>query len=381
MKTTGTLDRAARVALAVVIAGYLAVTVAESILAPLFPSVTEELGIDLGMVGVAFGALTGSIAVGNLAGGWTLARFGPKPALLASLALAAVGAAVAALAADARAFVLAQTAIGAGTGIFFAPGIHLIGRVTPANRRGMAMGIFGVAFSGGLAIAALLAAVGATTGWRVAFWVAAATCAAGAVMAVLAPLPEHVPSSQSGRRLEPALVVPVTVGSVGTVSQYGTVGFMAIFAVSAWGLTPAAAALMIAVSRVLSVAGKLVVGYSSDRWGAARTLTTLAICLGATGIVWTVLPGPAVAIPAAVVYAAAVSGLFPISNLLAYRDFGDRGGMLGIYRSAHIGVGALGAWLIGAAATDVGLGTTLKVSAALPIVLVLLARKVAPVAT
>lgn len=381
MNTAGAVELSDRVALAVVISGYLAVTVAESILAPMFPSVTDELGIDLGTVGVAFGSLTGSIAVGNLVGGWTLARLGPKPALLASLLLAAIGSAASALATDGRAFVIAQTALGAGTGIFFAPGIHLIGRVTPTDRRGLAMGVFGVAFSLGLAVAAVLAALGAKTGWRVAFWTAAVTCLAGALMAAIASLPGHIPSAPSGRRLGPALLIPVTVGSVGTVSQYGTVGFLALFAVSAWGMSAAAAALMIAVSRVISVPGKLVVGYGSDRWGASRTLTALAICLAATGILWTVVPGQAVAIPAAVIYAAAVSGLFPIANLLAYRDFGDQGAMLGVYRSAHIGLGALGAWVIGVAATDVGLGTTLRVSAAVPLLLVFVARKFGPVTT
>lgn len=380
MKTAPRIDRQGRVALAVVIAGYLAVTVAESILAPLFPSITEELGVDLSTVGLAFGSLTGSIAVGNLVGGWVLARYGARPGLLLSLVLAGGGCVLAALASEGNAFVWAQVAIGAGTGIFFAPGIQLIGRATPAERRGMAMGIFGVAFSGGLAVAALLAALGAQTQWRIAFWVAAAMCAAGIVVSILPVLPELTSATGPGRRLDPRLFVPVAVGSVGTLSQYGTVGFLALFAVSAWHLSAAAAALMIAVSRVVSVGSKLIVGYGSDRWGAGPTLSALAITLGLTGLVWTLAPEPTVAIPAAVVFAAAVSGLFPVANLVAYRDFGDRGAMLGLYRSAHIGVGALGAWLMGVAAAQVGLTATLRLTAAIPFVLLLLTRRLTPAA-
>lgn len=379
MKVEIRAHRASLVVVATVVAGCLAVTVAESILAPLFPSVTTELGLELEGVGAAFGLLTGSIAVGNLFGGWLLSRFGARLGLNASLILTACGAALAALSRSGATFLLAQAVIGAGTGIFFAPGINLIGRATPPRRRGLAMGVFGVAFSAGLAVAALLAALGAETGWRMPFWVAAGSCVVGALLVSVASLPRALATemyeSSSGHRFDRALMAPIAVASVGTVTQYGTVGFMALFAVATWELTPAGAALVVAAGRILAVPGKVFVGAASDRWGNRVTLSTLAICLGLTGLVWTVVPGVTIAIPAAVVFAAAVSGIFPIANVLALNDFGWRGGMLGIYRSTHIAVGAVGAWAIGAAAARIGLGTTLRVTAILPLILVLVAMR------
>jgi predicted MFS family arabinose efflux permease len=370
-----------RFALIVVTAGYLAVTVAESILAPLFPSVTDELGIGLDTAGMALAFLSGSIAVGNLIGGWILSRFGPRAGLVVSLVLTAAGSAWAALATDGRSFVTAQTLIGGGAGVFFAPGILLVGRTAAPGRRGFAMGLFGVAFSGGLAIAALLAALGATTGWRVAFWVAALICLLGMGAALVVSLPPTAPESVKRRwRFDPTLAKPVAVGAVGTLSQYGTVGFMALFAVSAWGLSPAGAALVIAAGRVLSVPGKLVVGSGSDKWGTRATLIVLTACLVVTGVLWTFVPATLVAIPAAIAFSAAVSGLFPIANVLALEGFEDQGTMLGVFRSAHIALGAVGAWLIGVAAAEVGLGPTLRVSAMVPLLLLLVTghRSLAP---
>src|SRR5690606_22079080 len=115
-------------AFSMVTAAYLAVTVSESILAPLFPIVAGQLGLDVGLAGVAFGLLTGAIAVGNLLGGYLLARLGSRPAILASLATAWAGCLVAATASGRAGFLVAQVLIGLGAGLFFAPGISAVGR-------------------------------------------------------------------------------------------------------------------------------------------------------------------------------------------------------------------------------------------------------------
>jgi hypothetical protein len=69
--------------------GYLAVTTAESPLAPVVPVVRAELGIDLGTAGLARALLSLAIATGNLAGGLLLARRGARQGAVAVLAAAA----------------------------------------------------------------------------------------------------------------------------------------------------------------------------------------------------------------------------------------------------------------------------------------------------
>jgi fucose permease len=82
-----------------------------------------------------------------------------------------------------------------------------------------------------------------------------------------------------------------------------------------------------------------------------------------------------IAIPAAILFSAAVSGLFPIANVLALEEFEDQGTMLGVFRSAHIALGAVGAWLIGVIAAEVGLDLALRVSAMVPLLLLLLTSR------
>lgn len=352
---------------------FLAVTIAESILAPLYPSLVATMGLDLSTAGAAFGLLTGSIAVGNFAGGFLLARRGPRAGIVSSVLLAAVGCVSAATATSQASLFVAQALIGLGAGIFFAPGINAAGRLAPSHRRGLAMGGFGLAFSIGLALAAGLAAIGAGDSWRLAFWVAAGACTVAAVTASVVRLPSRVNEVPGGarRRLRDALGLAVVVGSVGAVSQYGTVSYLPVFAVTVWGSSPARAALLLAIARVVSAPGKLLVGWSADRWGSSATLRGIAALLAGSGAVWTLGPSGVVVTVAAVVFAAGVSTLFPVANLLAIEGFGDRGPLLGTFRSTQIAVGAAGTATLGWVAAVAGLRPVLAVAALVPGILLL----------
>jgi predicted MFS family arabinose efflux permease len=268
---------------------------------------------------------------------------------------------------------VSQVLIGLGAGLFFAPGIQAASRLAGSSRRGLAMGIFGAAFSTGLAVAAFVAAAGAGRSWRIAFWVAGIACVVGLVPLAIARLP-RVETVAHSRGWSKALGLPVLVGAIGSISQYGTVGFLALYAVSAWGISASGAAVLIAVARVLSVPGKLVVGGAADRFGSAVTLRVVALVLVITGVVWTLLPRSPMVLVSAVLFGAAVSSLFPIANLLAVEQFGGSGDLLGRYRSVQIAIGAAGTSLIGVMAEAVGLRTTLMVSALVPAALLIVRR-------
>ncbi|HET6549960.1 MAG TPA: MFS transporter, partial [Solirubrobacter sp.] len=251
--------------------GYLAATTAEWVIPPLFPVLAPALGLSTGTAGVVFAVLGAAIATGGLVGGFVLARIGPRAGILTGLSLVAAGTVVCATADGLGGLLAGEVVLGLGSGTFFAPGVHSAGALAGERRRGIAIGVFGVAFSAGVALAGLLAALGDVWGWRTSF----AAAAAVAAVAALAVVPLRLAGVQRERhargpfRWHTALA-PVAVGGVASISQYGTVAFLPLFAVEVWDMSPGTAALVITVSRILSVPAKLLTGNAADREGSLR---------------------------------------------------------------------------------------------------------------
>lgn len=359
-------------------AGYLAATTAESLLAPVLPLASRDLRLSVGDAGLALACLAAAIAVGNLVGGVALVRLGPRVGAVGSLLVAAAAAALVSTVDGRTAFLAGQALVGLGTGGFFAPGLFAAGAMAGTGRRGTAMGLFGISFSAGLALAAVLAALAGERSWRLAFLASALVSLASAGALAVARLPgrRNPPGPDRRGSVRRLLGVPLAVGGTAAASQYGTVSFLPTFAVATWGLSPQAAAAWLGVARVLSIAAKLLAGNRADRRGALATATRTGLLLAATGLAWTLLPTRWAALAAALVFAAAVSALGPVANALALDAFGSRGAMLGVFRSAQIAVGSAASAGIGALASVVGLRPTLVVVAALPGALALLGRRI-----
>ena len=361
------------IAFTLVCVGYLATTTGESLLAPIYPVAAAELGLDLAGAGVAFAVLASSIAVANLASG-VLLRYRPANQVIAmALVASTAGGALAALGPGATTFFAAQILLGAGAGLLYPAAIMSIGVFAGPNRRGFAMGMFGVFFSGGLTLAAALAAIGSRVDWRWSFGVGAVLSTIAAVL--VWPI-RDAPRSEPGIRLfaglREVLGVPTAVGVVGGISQYATVSFFPVFAVTVWGVADARAALFLAVGRVLSIPAKLVSGALADRTGPIRSARLTGAALGACGLVWALVPWVPLAALGGIAFTAGVSGLFPLANVLAFERVGRSGGALGAFRSLQLGSGAVAGFVLGTVAEAVGLRPTVAVVTCLPIGLVLL---------
>jgi NNP family nitrate/nitrite transporter-like MFS transporter len=362
-------DRTSWVAFVLVCASYLAVTVGEQLLSPLFPVARDELGLDLGDGGIAFGVLTISIALANLLGGAVLTRVGPTTAIQASTVATMVGSIIAATAHGLPQLVFAQVFMGLGAGLFFPAGLQLVTRIAGPSRRGMAMGMYGVAFSVALTVAAVLGAAGAEQGWRIAFWIGCGIAVVALAASVFIrdgrdPAPHPGPIDWRA-----VAGLPTVVGAVGAVCQYGSIPFLTTFAVDRWGLRESAAAILLAVGRVISIVAKIIAGASADRIGPMRSAQRTAAVLVATGLGWVFLPGGWVTYAIAAIFAGTVSSLFPIANLLAVERFGRHGGALGAYRSTQIAFGALAGFLIGTLGERIGLRPVLAVACCAPLLL------------
>ncbi len=370
------IDGGKRLPFVVVNSGYLAATCADSLLAPIFPVAAPELDLRLESAGFAFALIATAIAIGNVVGGALLTRGGPKLGAGLGLSLASVGGGIAASADTAGPFLFAQGLLGLGSGLYFASGLWAAGALAGDRRRGLAMGFYGVAFSGGLATAALLAALGAVHGWPVAFVGSAVISGAAAVAILLVRMPGRpARRHESTEGWHRALGVPLAVGGMAAASQYGTNSFLPTFAVTAWGVAPSSAAVMLAAARIASVPAKLVAGHRSDRRGTLPTAAAIGGVLALLGAGWTLAPGVWVGVVPAILFAAGVSGLGPVTNVLGLEAFGHRGTMLGLFRSLQIAIGAATSAVIGLCTTWFGLRPTLVVAAVVPVALVTLRRR------
>jgi MFS transporter, DHA1 family, inner membrane transport protein len=358
-------------AFSLVCLAYLAVTVGEQVLSPVFPKAADEFGLTSADGGLAFGLLAGSIAVANLVGGVLLQRLGSARLVALSAAVTAAGSIVAAMAPSFGVLVAAQLLLGLGAGLFFPAGLQAVAILAGPRRKGFAMGIYGVAFSAGLTLAAVLGAVGAADEWRLAFWVSAGLAliavavSASGLRVTAAPRPPGSPRVSVSH----VLGLATAVGSVGAICQYGAIPFLTTFAVVEWGMAEASAALLLAIGRVVSIVAKLVGGASADRVGPRASVRRTGLVLVATGLAWVLLPAGIVTYGIAAIFAGTVSSLFPAANLLAVERFGQHGTALGAYRSVQVGIGAAAGALIGFVGDAVGLRPTLTIAVLSPLAL------------
>lgn len=355
---------------------YLVSTTGEQMLSPLFPTTADDLGLSLGQGGIAFGVLTGSIAVTNLIGGALLRSREPIAMIRLSALVGAAGSVVNALAPGYGLLLVGQVLLGSAAGLFFPAGLQSVGLAAGPSRRGFAMGLYGVAFSLGLTMAAVLGALGAGVGWRMPFWIAGGMFAAAAISCSFIRLPPLAAGLGNGTTsLREVMSLPTAVGSVLAVCQYGSIPFLATFAVTRWGITAASAATVLIIGRILSIVAKVIGGASADRIGAKASARRTSLVLTATGLAWVLLPGGIVTYAIAAIFAGTVSSLGPVANILAVERFGQNGMALGAYRSVQIALGALASACVGLIAEAVGLRPTLAVAALAPLTLLWICRE------
>lgn len=354
---------------------YLVATTGEQMLSPLYPTASDDLGLSVGQGGIAFGVLTITIAVMNIVGGLLLRRLAPVTIIRWSAAVGAAGSVVNALADGYGVLLVGQVLLGAAAGLFFPAGLQSVGHLAGPARRGFAMGLYGVAFSLGLTMAAALGALGAGIGWQVPFWISGGLFAVAALSGNWIRVPAATGAAATAKvRIGDVMALPTAVGSVLAVCQYGSIPFLTTFAVDEWGISAASAATVLIVGRLLSIVAKIIGGASADRIGAKASARRTSLVLTATGLAWVLLPGGIVTYGIAAIAAGTISSLGPVANMLAVEYFGQNGVALGMYRSVQIALGALASAAVGLIAEVAGLRPTLAVAALVPLSLLWICR-------
>ena len=272
----------------------------------------------------------------------------------AALLLVAAGALLSAASRGEASLMCGQAVLGFGSGAFFVPGIRTAAQLAGA-RRGLAIGIFGVAFSGGVALAGLLASLG--------------DLGAGARRSRQR---RRSPSSWRGGARSPA-------SPHGSRHRWATRPFAPVRRSSPWRWAERMAALQYGAVRLPPPlrgvrVGRLARHRRPRHHDLARPLRAREAPLrqrrrprelGAhrpaprarprpARRLLDCGPWPAVGIVAAVVFGAFVAALGPVANVLALDAFEGRTQLLGAFRSVQIGFGTATSLLIGAAQRSSG---------------------------
>jgi MFS family permease len=301
-------------------------------------------------VGIVVGAFAATAFVGRPVGGRLADRRGRRQVVLVGLVICSVAGALLFLPLGVPGLVFARLVIGLGDGWVFTAGVTWIVDLAPPDRRGQAIGLFGLAIWGGLTLGAIAGeGIYALSGFEAVWAFAAVSPLAGAL--VVRTLPDrHRPaaplSAEVARTARPLLPrealrpgVALALANVG----YGTMSGFIVLHLDAQGIGHGAATFTVFAGSV--IVARLILGRLPDRVGPGRSAFFAAIAQAAGLALVAVAPSWGVALAGALVMGTGTSLIFPSLALLVVRRVGDvgRGAAMGVFTAffdAGVGVGA-----------------------------------------
>jgi MFS family permease len=302
-------------------------------------------------VGVVTGAFAFTAVVGRPLAGRIADRRGRRAVVVGGCALVAVAGGLYFVPAGVPGLLVARLVLGVGEGAVFTAGATWIVDLAPAERRGQAIGLFGLAVWGALSAGPLIGeGLFQAGGYSLVWAFAAVSPLAGLVLAARRPggAPANVPPDR-GPLLPPGVLRPGLGLALANVGYAALAGFI-VLDLQRLGIGHGAGVFTAFAAAVVGT--RLLLGRLPDRFGGRAS----ALAAGAAEAVGLALIALASSLPGAiagaVVMGVGFSTLFPSLALIVVNSSGEdrRGGALGMFTAFFdIGVG-LGAPLIGAIA-------------------------------
>lgn len=327
------------------------------VLAPMLPSIIEDLSISTAQAGLALSVMWGLGALLQFPGGRFADTFSRKTVLVASPLFLVGGAVLLALAPTFAFFVVGTALVGAATGLYLPTAVVQISDLYK-DRQGRAIGLnTGFLNLGGVVAAGLGVYAVANWGWRSAF------VAPGVVLLFVATFLHR----WHGDVYQYGLVAPelrTTARRLVSITQIrwvlvasmlfaftwqATTGFLPTYLIIEKGFSPTRAtnafATLFAVGMLINpVAGSL--GDRLTYWtvaaGAALVCTVGLVAVVVTNHPWTTLGGVAL-------FAAGLASFWPVigAQILSVLPEETRAGDYGAVRMLYIGIGSLGPAYVG----------------------------------
>jgi MFS family permease len=238
-------------------------------LAPLLPHYAKEFDLSKGQAGLLVGAYAGGVVLAAAPAGFGAARFGPKRAVLAGLAVMALASLAFGFADSAVALGLARLLQGGGSALSWAGGLAWLVAATPASRRGEMLGTaIGGAIFGAL-LGPALGAIAARVGTEAAFIGVAVVI--GVLFAWAVRTPGVAADPQSPRALAKAFRSRVVVGALWLMVLpallFGLVAVLVPLELGRAGWSAAAIAAAFIASAAIETVVAPLLGRFSDRRG------------------------------------------------------------------------------------------------------------------
>jgi MFS family permease len=247
----------------------------------LLPAINRDLLGSYAVAGLVATANVTAYLLGTVAVSALSRRARPAALIQAGLACSAVGLALLTRAGGAGGLAVGLTLTGVGGAFIWVPAPGLAGSVVRPSRRGAAIGVAGSGIGGGIVFASALTwglqAQGGDASWRAVYLVETAIAVVALVLCLLLLRP--APHRDDGVPVRAGALrrVPGWIGLTGGYAAYGLAySVYTSYLVTALeddaGFSAGHASAVYTLVGIGLVAGGIVLGPLSDRWGRGRTL-------------------------------------------------------------------------------------------------------------
>jgi MFS family permease len=296
--------------------------------------VLGELKGDNVMVGIVIAAIAASAVLTRPIAGRIADRRGYKLIMVIGVALCALAGLAYTLASTPTILIGVRVLHGAGEGMVYTAGAAWLVLLSPPERRGRIVGLYGIHMWAGITLGALVGAVlMKSAGGFTSVWIfSAAAAVVGGLLVLLKPRPDQPQSATRPALLPTSSLVPGVALSLAALGYAALAAFVVlhladrnvaggIIAFNAFGVT--------------YVGVRLFLGHLPDKLGAARVALWSALVEAVGLMIIAIAPNLAVAVIGGLTIGAGLSLLFPALALVVINrtDKAQQGAALGAFTS------------------------------------------------
>lgn len=325
---------------------------------PALPAIGAEFNVGPAEWGLLIAAFLIAAGLLQVPAGMLSRRYGSRPVALAGAALLGVASIASALSPSFAVLVAMRVLAGAGAALFFSPAIGLVGSLFPEGQRGLPVGTFSSAFSGGAAAGVFFSAIlVGVVGWR---WdialggVALLLLTLGAFLVIprSAGAPSRRPAPRVPRALKLGSLWAIGIAFIGLeAASFATGQFIVPYGTLILGWSAAVAGAVGIAFILPSVAGGPVGGMLAERSARRRTqflvtslvVTVLVIAIPWVGLVPMLFIGSVFAFCYGFIYAV----MYVLPAYLPGLPSDEIPIGIGLFNSIQLSGGALVSWFFG----------------------------------